>query len=182
MAFVRAAIAAENPDISPGHIATLVKQLGSPKFTERRICHQGTRCHRRPGGRGFAIRKQFSGCRDARPSDGPSQAHRASGAVDALLKPTMVSLDFDDTPLEEAVKKLCRDAGMPLELPMPARYLKRKVTVKSGPLPVWEALELFCRKTDLHEWDPSVPPPNGVPQTTQVVAQGNVVLGGVQGS
>jgi hypothetical protein len=176
-----APIAAENPDAAPGHIAKLVKQLGSPKFTEREAATKALDAIGDP-----AVAGLQSACNS---SDAETRGratdllkrigHRA--LVARILKPTTVALDFDNTPLEEAVKKLSRDARMPLELPMSARYVKRKVTVKSEPLPVWEALELFCRKADLHEWDPSVPPPNGVAPTTQVIGPGNVVIGGVQG-
>jgi hypothetical protein len=103
--------------------------------------------------------------------------HRA--LVARILKPTTVTLDFDNTPLIEAVATLAKQTGLVIDPYGFPGY--RKVTVKSGPLPAWEAVELFCRKADLHEWDRSVPAPAGAPQTTQVVGPGNIVLGGVQG-
>ena len=72
------------------------------------------------------------------------------------------------------------DTGLPIELTPSTRGAGRKVTVESGPLPVWEAIELFCRKADVHEWDGITPLPNS-PVVPTPVPQPNIAFGGIQG-
>src|SRR5204862_7077262 len=68
-----------------------------------------------------------------------------------LLTPTLVQLDYKDTPLAAAVVDLAKRTGAPITLASPDAFGGRTVTVASGPLPFWEALELFCRQAGLHE-------------------------------
>src|SRR5439155_19989928 len=152
-----AAGAKAGPDPSPDQIARLVAQLGSARFAEREAA---TRALDAIGDAALDALKTAATAADAETRRRASELLDRIGQrnmVARLLKPTSIALDFNNVPLEEAVKTLARSTGLPIELPAPARYSARRVTVKSGPLPVWEAIELFCRKADLHEWDGASP-------------------------
>jgi hypothetical protein len=104
-----------------------------------------------------------------------------------ILAPTLVELDYHNTPLAEAVRDLARRTGAPVALHGDlARYRGRTVTLSTGKVPLWEAVEQFCRKADLHEWDggftplPGVAPQHAVPAPAApgLLPQGQVIIGG----
>src|SRR5262249_61402468 len=97
------------------------------------------------------------------------------------LAATTVEFDYQDRPLDDAVRDLNRRTGAQITLndPTPNKFRGRKVTAAThGPVPFWEAVELFCRKADLHEWD-GVTPRQGM----QVLQQPVTMIGqpGLQG-
>lgn len=63
----------------------------------------------------------------------------------ALDRPSMIRLDLEDRPLNEAVEALAIRSGFPITLDDPA-LASRPVTVRtSGPLPFWEAVDRLGR-------------------------------------
>jgi hypothetical protein len=168
--------AAENPGPSPERIAKLIGQLGSPKFAEREAASKSLDAVGEPA---TAALQAAANVGDAETRSRASEILKRierRALVARILKPTTIALDFDNTPLSEAVATLAKQSGV-IERPTYSFPANRKVTVKSAPLPIWEAVELFCRKADLHEWDPSAPLPNGAAQTTHMVGPGNIVRG-----
>lgn len=170
---------AEAPDASPERIARLVHQLGSARFAERESATRSLDALGEPA---------LESLRAAATASDPETKRRASELVERigqrvslerLLKPTTLALSFRDTPLEEAVKSLARQTGLQFELSPTGKFAGRKVTVHCEPMPIWDAIELFCRKADIHEWDGLSQSP-GVPQTDSS-GRGNVAFGGLQG-
>jgi hypothetical protein len=74
--------------------------------------------------------------------------------ADRVLGPSEVTLRYDQTPLAEAVADLARRTGTPISLHGDAkRFANRTVTVVSGKATFWQALDLFCHRAGLHEWE-----------------------------
>lgn len=171
---------AEAPDASPDRIARLVGQLGSARFAERETASRALDAIGEPA---------LNSLKAAVATSDPETRRRAAELVerigqrvasDRLLKPTAISLHFRDAPLDEAVKSLAKQTGLAFELSSASKFAGRKVTIQSDPLPVWDAVELFCRKADLHEWDGFTS--TGAGTTTDTAARpGNVAFGGIQG-
>jgi hypothetical protein len=81
-----------------------------------------------------------------------------------ILAATLVEFDYRDRPLDDAVRDLARRAGpadpmqqaqaISLHVGPPNVFHNRRVTAATpGRIPFWEAVDLFCRKAGLHEWD-----------------------------
>jgi len=176
--------AAEIPstDSSPERVARLIQQLGSARFAEREAA---TRSLDALGDAAVGPLQTAASSSDAetRRRAGELLARIGQRAIVAkILKPTTVALDFTNTPLDDAVKTLAKKTGLAIELPQRAQFAGRKVSIKTEPLPVWEAIEAFCRKADLHEWDGATTLPGmpALPSTAVATANG-AVFGGIQG-
>jgi hypothetical protein len=170
------------PDASGDRIARLIGQLGSPRFLEREAA---TRSLDAIGESALEALRSASACDDAevrqRANDLRSRIEQRV-AVARLLKPSTITLDFQRTPLDQAVKTLARTTNLTIELPNPTRYSGRTVTLQSSGLSVWQSIELFCRKADLHEWDGATPLAQGMRSATAVaVPPANIAIAGVQG-
>jgi hypothetical protein len=77
-------------------------------------------------------------------------------AAARILTPTTVEFKYDNKPLEDAVREFNRKCGATLTLhdATQNKFRGRTITASTnGPVPFWDAVELFCRKADLHEWD-----------------------------
>jgi hypothetical protein len=81
-----------------------------------------------------------------------------------ILSAMLVEFDYRDRPLDDAVRDFARKAGpadpthqaqsISLHVSPPNVFQNRRVTVATpGRIPFWDAVELFCRKAGLHEWD-----------------------------
>jgi hypothetical protein len=131
----------------------LIARLGSEHFREREAAG------RELDALGEAA---LDALRHAARTGDPETRRRAADLVERIqqrlltariLTPTLVQLDYKDTLLTEAVADLARRTGLSLTLNDPARFKGRTITVATGKVSAWEALEQFCRKADLHEWD-----------------------------
>lgn len=145
-------------DESPSRIAGLIAKLASPRYAEREAASRSL------DALGDVVLEPL---RAALRSDDAEVRRRAAHIIETvelrqvnerLLKPTTIALEFHNSPLPEAVAALKRHTG--LEILLSDQVARRNVTVSSKPLPVWEAIELFCRKAELREWDGygSMPP------------------------
>ncbi len=67
-----------------------------------------------------------------------------------LLRPRLITVSYRNTPLLFALADLKARTGLPLEFPMIQDPL-RLITCETGEVPVWEALDLFCRDASLRE-------------------------------
>jgi hypothetical protein len=154
------AATAGTPDAA--EIRRLIDQLGSAKFTEREEATAALDAAGEPA---------LPGLRKAAEADDAEVRRRAVDLVhkieqrvetDHLLAPTKVKLAFTDTPLSEAVAELSRQSGYNIALQDSAGKLKgRKITLDTGPVPFWEALDRLCAKGHLTEQG-MVPPPVAV--------------------
>jgi len=119
-----------------------------PRFPRRNRPRrpQASRPFRRP-------RNPPAGCR-TRPG------HRTPPRRCPHPRPTPIEFDYRNTPLPEAVADLAKRTGFPVVLHDPTALAQRRVTARTnGKVDFWQAVELFCRKADLHEWDGVSPLP-----------------------
>jgi hypothetical protein len=77
---------------------------------------------------------------------------RRAGDTVRLLAPKTVQLDYRNLPLGAAVADLRTKTGVPLTLDQHGvADSLRPVTVQTGELPAWEAIDAFCRAAGLRE-------------------------------
>jgi hypothetical protein len=130
----------------------LVDQLGSPRFTDREAAARALEAL------GPAAMPALEpGTR----SGNPEISRRASEILarlrrqsdsSRLLAPKKVKLPYRDTPLGTALNDLKARTGITLALdPDQVANPLRPVTVETEELPVWEAVEAFCKAAGLRE-------------------------------
>ncbi len=73
-----------------------------------------------------------------------------------MLAPKMVHLVYKDTPLSEAIEDFSKKSGYTLVLRDPDDKMKdTKITIDTGKVTFWSALEQFCAKAGLIDDDPN---------------------------
>ncbi|HEX4592040.1 MAG TPA: hypothetical protein VH120_19050 [Gemmataceae bacterium] len=101
-------------------------------------------------------------------------------AADRILAPTRVSLNYDHTPLTDALADLSRRIGVPIALHGQKQDLAgRRVSLVAGKVTTWQAVALFCNRSGLHEWDglSSLSPWAWAEGSSESPPEGVVVLG-----
>jgi hypothetical protein len=109
--------------------------------------------------------------RKATAADDPEVRRRAASLARAIEKreetaqltePQKLRLQYKDTPLAEAVADFSKRSGITLKVPPELlKDAERKITLDTGTVPFWEALDQFCGKAGLVE---QPPPPDSAPQ------------------
>lgn len=136
-------------------IGKLIEQLGSAEFSEREKA--STELNRIGTPALEALRK-------ATKSDDPEVRRRAEdlvgvlerqAATEKVLAPKKVRLQLKETPLPDAVATLKKQSGYEVVLHDPEGKLRsRTVTLDSGDVTFWEAVDLLCLKAGLVEIEP----------------------------
>jgi hypothetical protein len=148
----------------PATIDKLIKQLSSDAFAEREKAGQELERIGVPA---------LEALRKAAQSDEADLKKRAEEILAKVekkaesakvLAPKRVHLTYKDTPLAEAVADFNKKSGYTIVLHDPEEKLKeRKVTLDTGDVTFWQALDQFCQKAGLSEAPPEavrmVPPP-----------------------
>jgi outer membrane protein assembly factor BamB len=116
-----------------------------------------------------------------RAANGPDpEARRRAGALTraidrrretaGLIEPRRLRLHYKDTPLAEAVADIARKSGLTIKLaPDRTRIDGRKITLDTGDVTFWEALDQFCAAAGLVELLPPASPNSGVASSSSVV-------------
>jgi len=155
---IPAASAAEAPNAKDATaLSKLIGQLGSDRFVDR---EKAARELDRIGA------PALDALRRATKSEDPECKRRAEELVQKiekrvleadLLAPKRVRLVYEDTPLAEAVSDFANQSGYELTLSDPEGKLKeRAITLDTGNVTFWQALDLFCLKAGVIE---SLPQP-----------------------
>lgn len=137
------------PGATEPDAAALVADLGGPRFAQRQAAEQAL---------GRLGRGALPALRAAAADPDPEIRARAAGIVHRielglLTEPTMVRLDFADTPLAEALSTINRREGLRLGLApeIPALWGRRRLSLRaSEPLPFWKAIDAICAAGRLH--------------------------------
>ncbi|HET6575130.1 MAG TPA: hypothetical protein VFG68_16100 [Fimbriiglobus sp.] len=137
----------------PAAVGKLVARLGADSFAEREAAS------RELLRLGPAALDTLTAAAAVHPD--PETRRRAADLVEqlrrsadtlTLLAPKAVKLDYDRVPLGAALADLRTKTGVPLTLDQTGvADPLRPVTVKTGELPAWEAVEAFCRAAGLRE-------------------------------
>jgi hypothetical protein len=81
-----------------------------------------------------------------------------------LTQPKMVHLVYTDTPVTQAVQDMARKTGFQIQIEGDQTKLaNRKITLDTGDIPFWQAVDQFCLKAGLVERGSSVIPENTTP-------------------
>jgi hypothetical protein len=168
----------------PAAIAKLVSQLGSDNFSDR---EQAFTKLEEIGTPALEALKKAAKSEDAetrRRAEDLLEKIEAKARSEELLAPTRVKLAYKDTPVPEAVADFAKRTGRPVVLSpeLVQKFADRKVTVESGELSFWEALDLLSRKAGLtesfHVNVPLVPAPPGFGAKRPALAR-PVFMGGI---
>ncbi|MBX7104314.1 MAG: hypothetical protein K1X57_09535 [Gemmataceae bacterium] len=80
-----------------------------------------------------------------------------------ILMPTLIEVEYTNVPVTDAIRDFANRTGLPVVATGDTSRMKnRKVTYKSGKVPVWDALAGFIAAANLTEWDGLTPMP-GLP-------------------
>jgi hypothetical protein len=157
-------------------IAILVARLGSKQFAER---EQATKALDQLGAAALAA------LRTASRSPEPEVRRRAELLVNRierrldtaqLLAPKRVRLAYKDTPVRDILADLAKSTGFPLRLEDDAKKLAdKRITLQTGEVTFWEALDRVCAQAGLVEREPPAQPPpmrNGITGSVVVIGGG----------
>ena len=144
-------------------IKELVTQLGSREFHEREEATQHLIAAGAPALEYLHHATTSSDAEIRRRAREAEERIERKIEMARLLKPQLVHLIYRDTPVADAVADLAKKSGYPVQLDDPARMANRKMTLDTGEVSFWEALDRFCRATGLIERR-ALPPAN---QNTQ---------------
>ncbi len=142
----------EKPDAK--RIAKLIAQLGSDDFDEREKASADLEAVGDPA---------YAALREAAKSTDEEVHKRAEILIGKIekrresaeaLKPKHVHLVYKDTPLADAVADFKKQTGYDITLNDPENKLKdRKITLDTGDVTFWQAMDQFCDKAGLQEAD-----------------------------
>lgn len=144
-------------------IRKLVEQLGSDTFAER---EQASKALDAIGAPALQALREATKSRDAevrkRAADLAGKLEKRLAAA-RVLSARAIHLVYKDTPLKEAVEDFRKKSGYPIVLHDPdGKLAGRTVTLDTGKVPFWTALERFCAAAGLTEGEPtgrpSIPP------------------------
>jgi hypothetical protein len=145
-------------------IDNFVKQLGHEKFAQREAAKHALEDIGAPA---------LDFLRRACTSDDPEIQRRARELVrsiekrverDLVLQPTRLQLSFKDMPVSEALAEIVKRSGYSILLGGDATVLaNRRLTLETGDVSFWEALDLFCNKAELTQQPASTALQRGVP-------------------
>jgi hypothetical protein len=142
------ALTADTPDPS-----FAIGKLGSPAFAEREAAAKILKQMGEPALAALEAAAKSSPDLETRARAGRlAEEIRLRTASAKAIAPKMVTLDHADVPLATVVNDLTQKTGIVLQLdPNGVRDPLRKVTVKTGPVPMWEAVERLCEAAGLRE-------------------------------
>ncbi|MFO0879287.1 MAG: HEAT repeat domain-containing protein [Gemmataceae bacterium] len=150
LALVAPLPAADEP--TSASIARLIQQLGADTFAEREAASQALD---RLGAPALEALQKASRHSDA---EVRKRAIDLVGRIEKrvetsrVLAPTLVHLVYRDTPLDEALADLRKKSGYNLVMRDPEGKLKvKKITLDTGKVSFWTALEKFCLAAGLEE-------------------------------
>jgi len=152
------------PSGEQAKIPQLVTQLGSANFRERDAATRELETIGEPA---------LAALKTAAKSTDMEVANRASALVAKieqksanakLLAPTYVELNLKDSTVEQAIGELSKQSGYQIILAGDrAKLGARSITIETGKVPFWKAVEILCEKANLAEGDLAAISPNDLP-------------------
>ena len=149
-----AADSAEKPNAD--QITKLIKQLGSDDFDDREKATADLDAIGAPALDGLRLALKSPDMEvQKRAETLVARIEKRMESVNAL-RAKRVHLVYKDTPLDQAMDDFQRKSGYTIALSDPDNKLKdRKITLDTGDVTFWQALDQFCDKAGLKESDAS---------------------------
>jgi hypothetical protein len=145
----------------PAAVATLVAQLGGDRYEDREAAFKALDA---------LGPTALEGLRTAMTGRDEETRRRAVELVQLierrqesahLTQPKMVHLVYTDMPVTQAVQDLARKTGFQIQIEGDQTKLaNRKITLDTGEIPFWQAVDQFCQKAGLVERASLVIPEN----------------------
>ena len=149
-------VARSDQPANPPDIAGLIQRLASAKFQDR---ERADRDLRRIGEPALKQLKEASQSKDIEVRERAVAAIRSIEQKienDKLLAAPKLRLEYKNTPLDQAIADLVKKTGLKYQLDAKSsKDPKQAITLDTGDVPYWEAVEKFLAATGLME----VPPP-----------------------
>ncbi|MFL5241502.1 MAG: HEAT repeat domain-containing protein [Gemmataceae bacterium] len=152
---------AKKPNDAQPDVPLLVRQLGSDRYAEREAATAAI------DSLGSITLEHL---KKARRSSDPEVQRRVADLlvkIEArvesirILQPKRIRLVYTNIPLTKAVEDFARRTGVTLNLGGDAqKNEKRLLTLDTGDVTFWEAMDLFCQKAGLIENEPTAMPDN----------------------
>jgi hypothetical protein len=149
------------PKIDPVALARFVAQLGSDRYDDRE-----TAC-KELDALGAAALEPLRAALGSRDEETRRRAihvfERIQLRVETarLTKPKMVRLVYTDVPVPQAVQDMARKTGFQIQIEGDQTKLaSRKITIDTGEVPFWQAVDQFCLKAGLVERGAAAMPEN----------------------
>src|SRR5262245_13277410 len=143
---------------SAEQISQLVNRLSSSNFREREAASRELDAL---GATALEALKKAAASEDMEiASRAKSLADRITARIEneQRLAPALVDLKFKDTPIEQAINELAKQSGSQITLgPDRSKLNGRKVTLETGRVPFWVAMEKLCEAAQLRETESASP-------------------------
>jgi RNA polymerase sigma factor (sigma-70 family) len=141
-------------------IARLIEQLGSDVFAERQNATKELEAIGAPAMEALRQAALSGDAERRRRAEEIVKAYQARLDAYLLLVAKRVQLVYKDTPLADAVADFKQKSGYDIALSDPDGKLKdHTITLDTGDVTFWKALDLFCQKAGLVEVPPPASPP-----------------------
>lgn len=140
------------PATDQAKIAQLVTQLGSDNFRKRDAAKKELDAIGEPALEALGKAAKSTDMEIANNASALIAKIEARAENSRLIAPTYVELSFKETPVAEAVAELARKSGYPIFLGGDkSKLADRRVTLETGKVAFWKALDMLCEKASLVE-------------------------------
>ncbi len=148
----------------PAAVAKLVAQLGSDRYEDREAAFKAL------DALGPTALEELRTALTGRDEETRRRAVELVQLIERrqesaqLTQPKMVHLVYSDTPVTQAVQDMARKTGFQIQIEGDQTKLaNRKITLDTGEIPFWQAVDEFCLKAGLVERGSMVVPENTNP-------------------
>jgi hypothetical protein len=147
--FAGFAVAAPAPPSASDKVAGLIKQLAGSDARDREAAQ---RALEELGQAAIEPLKKAALTGDAdfaRRATALAEKIRLATDTTSPFAPTIVELNLKDIPVPEAIAALAKGSGYPIRLADSDKLKERKVTLNTGKVPFWQAVDELCKKANL---------------------------------
>jgi hypothetical protein len=142
--------AADDPRLTGKDISGLVNQLGSERYAEREAAARALAAVGAPALEALRKAARHREAEVRRRAERLLRQIETRLEMQALLAPRRVRLTYRETPLPEALADFGKQAEVSLVLDGDRdQLLVRKITLETGTVSFWEALDQFCSRAGL---------------------------------
>jgi hypothetical protein len=143
--------AAPATSFDAGQIAELITQLGSPKFKEREAAMEALDAIGVPALEALQRAAWHSDPEIGRRAQNLAHTIRRRIETAQFITPLRLHLDYQNTPVLQAVEDFARKTGFAIEASPQLRLKTRRITLDTGETSFWKAFDQFCQKAGLVE-------------------------------